>query len=290
MRDLTAPSIEQIFPARFVPYSSHPIITRLQEHTGNTRSRILTHAAYRYLDFTIKLELLVVNDVTRSIALDRAGFSLPPELVLDAYKVYCDEGYHALFSMEGIKQIHAVNLERPVVGSTVNHRYLDSLRQITANHGELARLFFTIVSETLITGYLTTAKSSDATIMALLADHAVDEGRHHSFYSSFLEIITPQITRANKRQIGSLFPDLASAFLFPDLPVITEELIHCGLTVDQAREVLADTYPVDRLMPQIISAGRTPLRKFGELGYCSLEESVERMETNLTQHVSRWTA
>ena len=116
----------------------------------------------------------------------------------------------------------------------------------------LARIFFTIVSETLISSFLAEVPKDQTVIRPireLVADHAIDEGRHHSFFSQLLDRVWPALDSRQQRVVGELLPKFIHAFLDPDLPMAAAMLIECELSDEEIATVLHDVYqqrPGDR--------------------------------------------
>ena len=84
------------FPPDLFPIVSHPLV---QKRGEAFIEKLLVHRLYSYLDFTEVLEHQIVNPVVSRIAHDQTGMEISEERRLDAYKIYIDEGYHALFSI-----------------------------------------------------------------------------------------------------------------------------------------------------------------------------------------------
>ncbi|MDQ3790979.1 MAG: diiron oxygenase, partial [Actinomycetota bacterium] len=85
------------YPQRLVPYLAHELLADLPE--SQRRALTIRHL-YQFLLSTTHLETRVVNVTAELIANNRAGLDLPNTVRLDAFKVYCDEGYHALYSLD----------------------------------------------------------------------------------------------------------------------------------------------------------------------------------------------
>ena len=84
-------SAPHLFSPDLVPVARHPLVRALPPEEFRT---LLTQHLYRYLDFTARLEHVVVNRTVLGIAHDTLGLRLPEPMRLDAYKIYCDEAYH----------------------------------------------------------------------------------------------------------------------------------------------------------------------------------------------------
>jgi len=96
-----------LFPERFLPVLKHDLV---QELDGNSRELLRKSGLYRFLNFTHKLEILVVNTVTANIALGRYNTDFTDEVRLDAHRIYVDEAYHALFSFELMQKVNVGNI------------------------------------------------------------------------------------------------------------------------------------------------------------------------------------
>jgi hypothetical protein len=212
-------------------------------------SSISVQQLYRYLDFTAKLEQVVVNRVVMAIANGYLNPGLPEEMVFDAFKIYCDEAYHALFSYDMLRQVEAAT-GIPAVSRRAHPFFMERLHRMQHEYGdtatrELLELFFVIVSETLISGLLSQIPASrdvKQSIRGLVRDHAIDEGRHHAYFAELLRVVWARLPEERRRLAALRLPDLIFAFLHPDLPSIRAELMSYGFTRDQTEQVLAETY------------------------------------------------
>jgi hypothetical protein len=256
--------------------SRHPLLAACD---ASVVKEILIHHLFAYLTFTDRLEHEVVNRTARRIATGTMGLGLPPELRLDAYKIYCDEAYHSLFSVDLRHQIHtASGIDCEL--NTVNLA-LKSLRRHRDNLApdlrKLAELFFVIVSETLISGILAKIPP-DARIVTsvrqMISDHAEDERRHQAFFSRLCEIIWPQLTDREQRAIGPLLPIFILSFLSPDYPSIRAYLAKY-LTREEVEMVIADSYPPQQLVSSARIAARSTLRLFQRCGILEDPETAE---------------
>lgn len=92
------------FPAQLVPYLAHEA---LAQATPAQRRELTVRHLYQFLLSTAHLETRVVNRGAELVANGRSGVELPVSARLDAFKVYCDEGYHSLYSLDLADQIAA---------------------------------------------------------------------------------------------------------------------------------------------------------------------------------------
>lgn len=259
---------ERLFPRDLVPVSLHPLV---EEGTPEIVGRLVARHLLRYLDFTAKLEHLVVNRTALSFAQGMTGFEVPDDMRLDAYRIYCDEAYHALFSATlsaEVSQLTAISGDEETAPY-----FLRRLDQILAScDGTLAPLIeilFVICSETLISSTLLQVGASDdvdRTVQAVIDDHARDESRHHAYFAAVLRQIWPQLSRSAQRDAGPMVPALIQAFLFPDLVDLESELVGYGFTPDQAKEILSDTYPESVLQSSSAVMARYTVQHFRAVG------------------------
>ncbi|PPG20772.1 hypothetical protein C5D30_09810 [Rathayibacter toxicus] len=198
--------------------------------------------ALRYLEFTAVLEARVVNDVVRDIMFLGAGVTLPPVMVRDAHRIYTDEAFHAQFSYELAAQI--TNLTGVAHDRTVEPYFVRRLRAVkAANEPSLRKLIdylFVFVSETLITGSLSTAAQDSRVAPAVsesLRDHARDEGRHHVYFAEFFRRLWGALPGSVRVAVAPVIPDLIDAFLAPDVTMAREELKLYGFTADEANNI-----------------------------------------------------
>ncbi|HEU5378304.1 MAG TPA: diiron oxygenase [Ktedonobacteraceae bacterium] len=256
------------FPPELVPVSQHQLVRNLGEWAIR---RVLIQRLYMYLEFTAQLEHDVVNRVAHQIAHQQLGVDLPMEMVLDAYKIYTDEAYHAQFSAELKYQIELATGVAP--NPTGAPRCLRLLRELLLSvpieMRQLAEVFFTIVSETLISAILSQIprdKRIVGTVRLLVADHAEDEGRHHAYFAKLLEFLWPQLNLKQKLIIGPLLSRFVLAFLEPDYAAIECELAGCGLKQSEIQQIMQESYPHSTVAADIREAAKATLRLFERNG------------------------
>jgi hypothetical protein len=231
-----------IFPRNLVPVSSHPIMGK---QYMEQISEFLCLQLYRYLHFTIDLELNVVNPSLldlKSLAQD-FQFSKPEALAL--HKMYVDEGYHAMFCFDMAQQVHEITGIVPEF--EMRPSFMDPLAQMQAEADNplLARLVFTAVSETLITGSLRGVARKGASpdaVSELMRDHASDEGRHHVFFKDIFSRID-RLDPFGLRQALPLIPKAILAFIEPDRKQLLAGLTQVGVKAKDAEQMVHETYP-----------------------------------------------
>jgi hypothetical protein len=252
------------FPPELVPTSKHRLILDQGEQAIK---KMLVRRLYQYLDFTTILEHGVVNRVTQQIAQGRLGISLPEQMEFDAYKIYCDEGYHALFSVDLKRQVALVTHIAP--GPIGTPRFLQRLEYLKASMPpelhDMVEVFFTIVSETLISAILSKIPKDTRIVSAvreMVADHAEDEGRHHAYFSKLLEFLWPQLDSYQQTMIGPLLPKFILGFLEPDYDAIKQGLAEYRLRPAEIDSVMYEVYSATKVVSEVKESARATLRLF----------------------------
>jgi len=232
------------FSPELVAITGHPLISRLGPAV--TRELQVQHL-YRYLDFTTKLELEVITQVAKDIALAKRGLVLPEVMREDAFKLCTDESHHAYFSDDLMRQVKAATGIVPDGGGTPP--FLRRLRAIQrglpSDLRSFAEILFAVVSETLISSILTDIPKDSrvvTAVRAIVADHAEDEGRHSAYFSQLFTYLWPRLDGRRKAVLGPLLPLFIRAFLEPDFRAIGSSLSRYRLDEDQVGTVVDQTY------------------------------------------------
>jgi len=145
------------------------------------------------------------------------------------------------------------------------------------------RIFFVIVSETLISHTLTNVPDDprvDAAVREVIADHAQDEGRHNAYFASLLKIVWPRLSETQKDEIGPLLPGFILGFLAPDLRQIQGDLEHAGVSARRAEDMLQETYSAQASAATARAAARSTLRHFAEANVFSHGPSADAFYAN----------
>jgi hypothetical protein len=270
------------FPPELVPVAQHPLV---QELGAEAIDRVLIQNLHTYLEFTAELEQGAVNPVAAMIARRRSGFDLPETMIEDAYKIYTDEAWHAQFSDDLQRQVAVKTGVGPSVFEEPN--FFRKLKGFQVDLGpdeqRLVMIFFTIVSETLISAILSGIPSDPRVVGAvreLVADHARDEGVHHAYFSRLLEFTWPRLNKAHRALIGPLLPEMVHAFLEPDFVAIAGNLRACGLTAEQIDQVMTECYPAAEVRAGIRSASKATIRHFERVGLVDDPRTAEALEAS----------
>ncbi|MEO3973079.1 diiron oxygenase [Streptomyces sp. CAU 1734] len=256
------------FPEALVPHLSHPEVKALAPE--RVRELTLRHL-YQFLHATTHLETRVVNGAAEPVANGRAGYDFPTALRMDAFKVYCDEGYHALYSLDLADQVAAVS-GVPVpdfdYGGFVT-ALQDAGRRLLPDDPLLAGQLQAVVFETLITSVLNEVPQDPtvvSTVRELMRDHAKDEGRHHRFFSAFFLQLWTRLDRSRRIAAGRALPAMIRAALDWDLGPVHGSLRMAGLGEEAARAVLAECYGTPAGDDRIRTIARSTVRLCTQAG------------------------
>jgi hypothetical protein len=195
---------------------------------------------------------------------------------LDAYKIYCDEAYHALFSEDIFQQIQALSevdyctpRHGPRPDPTFLGRYADSVAGLKHDDLDLAETIFVITSETLITKTLARVPGDERVITAvrqMMADHAQDESLHHQFFSQLLHLLWPRLSARQRELANALIPQFIQFFLTPDLDAYDHGLSCLGLHPEERKIALREAYTPANIAAAIADASLPALRGFRAVG------------------------
>ncbi|MFE0107445.1 diiron oxygenase [Streptomyces sp. NPDC059009] len=254
------------FPEALVPHLSHPEVRALP--APRIRELTIRHL-YQFLYSTTHLETRVVNGAAEPVANGRTGLDFPAELREDAFKVYCDEGYHALYSLDLAHQTAAVTrIPVPAVDYGGFVTALQSAgRQLLPDEPMLAGQLQAVVFETLITAVLNEVPQDPtviSTVRELMRDHAKDEGRHHRFFSAFFLQLWARLDRPQRIAAARALPAMIRAALDWDLTPVGVSLRLAGLSDEQTRTVLEDCYGESAGARRIQTVSRATVRLFAQ--------------------------
>ncbi|MEU9116751.1 diiron oxygenase [Streptomyces sp. NPDC048483] len=256
------------FPTALVPYVRHEAVAGLPPaHLGELTVRHL----YQFLISTTHLETRIVNEAAEPVANNRSGLDLPASLRMDAFKVYCDEGYHALYSLDLADQIAAVTgIEVPDwdYGGFVG-RLQEAGRSLLPDAPALAGILQAVVFETLITAVLNEVPGDTTvvgTVRDLLRDHARDEGRHHRFFCLLFQELWTRLDTTDRIRAAQAMPAMIRTALTWDLQPVRASLLLAGLDAPTAEEVLRDCYGGDTGDRRINDIARSTLKLCASVG------------------------
>ncbi|WP_162183660.1 diiron oxygenase [Wocania ichthyoenteri] len=259
------------YSPELVPISTHPIIVN-----KGLQQEVLYFHLISYLEFTNKLEHNLVNRVTQKIAQNEYFYVLPDNMRLDAYKIYCDESYHALFSediLQQLEQLSSVNFRMPKTGLRFDPSFLSEYNTIADNKRgkelDLIETFFVITTETLITKTLVKVPKDTrvlTTIRQIIGDHAKDEAFHHNYFSQLLKILWKLLSVYEKAYIIDMMPDFIRIFSTPDLQAYKHGLSCIGLSKTEIEQIIEESHPQVYLDKIIKQQTKSTVRLFQKAG------------------------
>jgi hypothetical protein len=254
------------FSPDLVPLIAHPLV-----HERGLGREVTIQHLYRYLHFTAVLEQQLVNPVLLRIATDGYPFELPKSMILDAHRIYCDEGYHALCAVDLTHQI-----EERTGSAALDQTHPQAFRDLATlvagvpeSQRHLLELAFIIVSETLVSAILTKSHLDvrvEPAIRQVILEHAQDEAVHSAYFSDLARLAWPQLTPEVRSMIGQHLPQLIIAFLSPDLPHLTRVLTALGYTGEECRRMLGEAMPRHEVLSGIRNACAVTVGLFRTLG------------------------
>lgn len=270
------------FTPELVPVAHHPLVVAQGEPA--TRELLIQHA-YHYLDFTAHFEILVVNVAAQKVARREVGIELPAEMRLDAYKIYCDEAYHSLFSADLMAQIEEATGvgPQPLLFQDFLSRLEAMQTDVPADMKPLAELFIVILFETLISATLNSIPKDVRVVTALrelVADHAEDEARHHVFFSQLMDMLWPQMTKRQQSAVGPLLPYFIIKCLEPDYALIRRRLMRLGLSSEGVEQVIAESYPPGVVLAGLRKTARATLHLLKRNGVFQDSQTLEAFQAS----------
>ncbi len=267
LRPLPATQAEPaFFSPDLVPLAAHALVRA----RGHARAVTLQHL-YRYLQFTIVLEQQHVNPVLVRIADRGYGLDLPASMRIDAYRIYCDEGYHALCAADLVQQL----VERTGVAPLCDDqpaafRALAALLAAApAAQRPWLELGFVLVSETLVSAILARAHADERVepaVRQVILEHAQDEAVHSAYFQDLARYGWPKLPEEMRRAIGCALPRLILSFLGPDREHLGLVLAALGYTAAECALILDETLPADHGLAAARAACTTTLALFRGLG------------------------
>ncbi|MFL6123898.1 diiron oxygenase [Actinophytocola sp.] len=263
------------YPQDQVPYLAHEALADL---TAAQRRALTIRHLYQFLLSTTHLETRIVNTTAERIANGRAGLDLSNRMRLDAFKVYCDEGYHALYSLDLADQIAAatgIAIPPWDYGGFVD-KLEEAGRRLLPDEPALVPLLQTVVFETLITAVLNEIPN-DPTVVdvvrELTRDHALDEGHHHRFFAQFFHELWAGLDDRLREPVAHALPALVQACLTWDTEPIRASLVMSGVDSVTAAAVVADAYAASGANPHVCRATVRTFRSAGVLEVPGAEEA-----------------
>lgn len=255
-----------LYSQELVPILMHPLLAGLDHHT---LKNILARTLVNHLNFTNYLEHDIINQVVFHLARDPI-IDLSIAMRRDAHRIYVDEAYHSLLVSDLRFQVEdLIGIQTPNSPPSFYWDIKKIISQVPPQLREKALLCVAIVSETLISKLLQTLPKDDSVaqgVREVITDHAHDEAYHHRYFTQIFQVAWPQLTETEKTVLGCLFPKYIYSFLAPDYCFLQSCLVEIGLSTEQARQVIRETYKATDVAQDIKVAATSPLKLFQRYG------------------------
>jgi hypothetical protein len=267
------------FSPELVPLAAHPKILENYHYW-------ITLLAYRllaHLRFTSLLELDYINPVCHAITQGKLLVELSTQQKIDALRIYCDEGGHALFVEELAGQltenfaIAEQIVTRPKFASVLDTIIEENKFNVSP---KLIHLFFVTISETLITrtlNYIPKDMRVASVVRLVMSDHALDEALHNVYFRELFPLLWNALSSTEKVVIGRILPQLIWAFLDPNQELEYHILVQgLGLKPNLVQNMLQEIYTSEQVIRLVQSEARHTLKMFESAGvftFPSVEEA-----------------
>ncbi|QQQ78806.1 diiron oxygenase [Saccharothrix sp. 6-C] len=269
--------LKEFFPVHLVPHLGHP---QVQQSEGPIQRYLSAQHLFQWLRFTSHFEVAVVNRATQRIAEGSSGLELPNWACLVAFQIYVDEGYHSLYSLDVLRQVE----ERSGIQALPYdfQRFLAKLDGVGHEYPDyrlLIQLLQVVVFETLITSILMDIPNDRSVIEVVretVRDHAIDEGRHHAYFSNFFKYLWGQLDHGTRRLVATFLPSLIVQSLQPATRPATAALLKAGFSEAKTREIVAESYNRAGVTASIRVASAKTVALFEQLGVLDIPGSRER--------------
>ena len=200
-----------------------------------------------FVEKTTIFEVEHVNNVANSLALGKYDFEIPNILKVDAFKIYTDEGFHALFSKkmsDDIKKYYKI--EDDITPYLKN--FFSKLNNIGSKFGKkysyLSNLSSTIVSESMIVQDISNEMRGivHEPIIEMFKDHMIDEAYHANYFGTLLKVIWPQLSDKQKEIMSSNLCESILLMSKPRVDIYYYTLSKLGFAKKRISEIINDVY------------------------------------------------
>jgi hypothetical protein len=273
------------FTLGLVPLARHRLVC---DRGDTVRNVVLAQHLYRFCNFTEHLELEAVVPACVRLRLANVQFGVPEALARDAGRVAIDETWHA--ECAGDLKLDLMQTTAVVPCRSRTPMFLQVLKiikaSLTPDRQHLADMLFTCVSETLITGALTTVPRDEQVlpkVRDVLGEHAREEAFHHAIFAQVIGVMWEQLSAADRDVAGPLFALFIAAFLQPDTLAELDGLEAAGFTADEARRIVEETRESGaaesrRLLWKAASPTVRCMANHGLLDHAATRENLEMMD------------
>jgi hypothetical protein len=259
-RVLDDKSASHYFSPAVAPILSHPAISTLSS------ARLMeaeVQLLYKYLKFTEYLETRQVNKVILSISTDEYNLDFPDCLKEQAYKIYCDEAYHALQATDMAAQILSVTGIKSLDFEIELESRLEQIESSFPTELKLYfDLFFVAIAENLVSQELNGCvkdKAIHPEISNLLCDHAKDEVAHAIFFRQVLQHLHKGLGAGRFKILADYLPAFLYAYLVPSRTNL-EMIFNPHMKREVCEALMNDWYQPENI-DAIVTQSSVSLRK-----------------------------
>jgi hypothetical protein len=259
------------YSPHLVRVNAHPLVVRRGEDVVRALQR---RHLYRYLASTEAIEIEMVNPALMFVM----DSDIAPEAIHDAYKVYTDEGFHALMCVQLRESV--ADGEIPYLQRYKNaalHSVM-SLRELPdKNDSNLVLLAITCVNETMIAASL--SQATDHTVYPALRQivmaHARDEAAHNVYFTKLMSQFWPRLSTREKNLLAELMPAIFNRLSLSDEAGVRRDLIAEGFDDGEASIVCGELFgnPVD--IDGLRSVANSSIRMLTKAGFWLHPGAVE---------------
>ena len=250
-----------LFSSNLAPILAHSLVTALP---GETARKIEAQFLYYYLQFTEFLETCLVNKVILSIINDEFPIKFDEAIKNEAFKIYCDEAYHAQQARDTICQVKNVSNKEPLNLPIALKNRLTFLSDSFPTHMlPYFDLLFVCVAETLVSQELREHmkdKSIHPGIQDIMRDHAKDEASHALFFKEVMICLKRYFSIEDYKFFLNIIPAFLEAYLRPEkgnLQLIFESYIDAA----SIETIISDSMDAGTMGTLIFNSSKT-LRRF----------------------------
>lgn len=217
----------------------------------------------RYMASVECIETMLVNPALLHIV----DLDLPKDVRIGAYKIYIDEGYHALMCAE-LRESIVTNFGLNDVPSHVPmplQHVFDWIKSLEAGPARLARITAASINETLISANLTQANDPSLVepVRQSIHSHALDESWHHGYFLHVFPQIWQRWPAEDRAVVVGRIPWVLSTLLSTDRTAVVRNMIRIGVSPQDAQRIAAESYPACLDRADIQRAGRGTLTMLG---------------------------
>ncbi|RPG53597.1 MAG: hypothetical protein CBE48_001120 [Flavobacteriales bacterium TMED288] len=200
-----------------------------------------------FVEKTTIFEVEHVNNVANSLALGKYNFEIPNILKVDAFKIYTDEGFHALFSKKMADDIKKYYKIEDDITPYLKNFFLE-LNNIGSEFGKkysyLSNLSSTIVSESMIVQDISNEMKGIVyePIREMFKDHMIDEAYHANYFGTLLKVIWPQFSEKEKEIMSFNLCESILLLSKPRVDIYHYSLSKLGFDKKRISEIISDVY------------------------------------------------